>query len=116
MSKENQPQPPEHLEGEALLEWERICDELDQIGKLAKTDRAIIKLYCETWAVNNAVAQHVTKFGAVVKWSNGVPGQGPWYKTMKETTAQLSKLLDQLGLTPANRATKETEQTEDIEF
>ena len=117
MSKEHYPAAPEDLEGEALLEWYRVCEELDGIGRLAKTDRAIITLYCRTWAVHHAVSQHVAKFGAVIKWSNNVPGIGPWAKQMKESTAQLCKMLVQMGLTPSSRSISTAPaKTDELEF
>jgi P27 family predicted phage terminase small subunit len=103
------PQPPEDLDGEALLEWHRIIAELEQLGTLAAADRAAITHHCNVWAVIQANVKHVSRFGAVIKWSNGTPGQSPWCKTMKEMIALDSKLLDQLGLTSSNRKTKATE-------
>jgi P27 family predicted phage terminase small subunit len=115
MTASNKPIPPEDLDGEALLEWHRIIAELEQLGTLATADRAAITLYCQTWATNQQVAKHVNKFGAVIKWPNGVPGQSPWFKTQKETTTLLSKLLDQIGLT--SRKTKATEdQPQEVIF
>ena len=99
----NRPTPPDDLDGEALA----------STGQLAAADRALITLYCQTWAVNQQVAKHVAKFGAIIKWSNGVPGQSPWAKQQKETTAQLCKMLEQLNLTPSSRETAPTETTDD---
>jgi P27 family predicted phage terminase small subunit len=113
----NRPQPPDDLDGEALLEWHRICDELAALGTLDKSDRAAITLYCQTWAINQQVGKHVAKFGSVIKWSNGVPGQSPWFKTQKETATLLIKLLDQLGLTPSSRSAPATDDApQDISF
>lgn len=116
MQKRNRPKPPDDLDGEALLEWERVTDELDTLGRLDTADRAILTLYCQTWAANQAVAKHVARHGPIIKWSNGVPGQGPWFKTQKETAALLRQLLSDLGLTPTSRPTTKTDAPAELEF
>lgn len=105
-SKTTRPAPPEELDGEPLLEWHRVCGELEAAGRLEKTDRAILVLYVETWAAWRAVSTGVTKFGAVIKFPNGVTGASPFAKLQKEYGTQLRGLLNDLGLTPAARATK----------
>ena len=115
------PKPPEHLTDEALLEWHRVCDELEELGHLKRCERALLTLYCETWQANQTVAKHVDKHGPIVKYPNGVVGQSPHYKTQQETGRALCKMLDQLGLTPQARKfdqSKKTEETPaaDLEF
>lgn len=102
--KPNHPQAPEHFADEMMLEWCRVCEELDACGLLEKADRAILTLYCETWSVWRDAARHVGTHRAVVKFGNGVAGRSPFYSVMKETSAQLLALLNTLGLTPAARA------------
>lgn len=97
------PDPPEHLGGEGLLEWCRVCGELEALGTLATADRAILTLYVETWAVWRSASNHVATFGPIVKGSNQVAGRSPFYTVKKETAAQLRGLLADLGLTPAAR-------------
>lgn len=102
-AKANRPAPPEEIEGESLLEWDRLCADLEAAGRLDKTDRGIITLYCQTWAVYQLAMQHVVKFGPIVKHQNGVAGESPHYKASRETTNQLRRLLNDMGLTPAAR-------------
>ena len=104
MSEPCRPNPPEHLDGEALLEWHRVCDELATANRLDTTDRALLTLYVETWAIYQDVMRHVRQHGAVVKWPNGVVGGSPFYKTSRETAAQLRTMLTDLGLTPLTRS------------
>jgi P27 family predicted phage terminase small subunit len=102
-AKTNRPLPPDELEGEALLEWHRVCDELDSAGRLDKADRAVLLLYAETWAQWRAATRGVNKHGSVVKHSNGAAGRSPFYVVQRETAAQLRGLLADLGLTPTAR-------------
>jgi P27 family predicted phage terminase small subunit len=96
--------PSAELNGEALAEWNRVCDELAVLGRLDKADRAILTLYVQVWATNQAAQRDVFQWGSTVKYSNGNVGQAPFYKVAKETAAQLRGLLADLGLTPAIRA------------
>lgn len=103
MSIENRPKAPPEVQGEALLEWERVCNELDAAGRLDKADRAVLVLYTQTWEIYIAAMRGVGAHGAVVKHPNGVAGPSPFYKVSRETAFQLQKLLADLGLTPAAR-------------
>lgn len=105
-SKSTRPPPPEDLDGEALLEWQRACDELEADGQLAKTDRAILTLYVHTWATWQTARRHVEQFGIVVKFPNGYPGLSPFYLVAKDCESKLQKLLQDLGLTPSTRKPK----------
>jgi hypothetical protein len=71
----DRPKPPDDLDGEALLEWHRVCDELADAGRLDKIDRAILTVYATTWAVHQSVGKHVAKFGAV---SDAYPSLGDY--------------------------------------
>lgn len=95
--------PPPSIGGEALAEWDRVCGELAAAGGIQVADRAIIVTYCQAWAVNRAAAEHVARYGAIIKWPNGLPGPSPFYKAWRETTSLLRGLLADLGLTPATR-------------
>jgi P27 family predicted phage terminase small subunit len=100
----DRPQAPPEITGEALLEWERICQELAAAGRLAKADRSILVLYCETWEVYRQAMHGVQSHGAIVKFANGVAGKSPFYTVSREAAAQLQKLLADMGLTPAARS------------
>jgi P27 family predicted phage terminase small subunit len=103
-SKTARPRPPDGMEGEALLEWDRLCDDLAAAGRLDAADRAVMHVYCETWAVWRTATRHVNTFGPVVPASlNGAIGRSPFYAVQKETAAQLRNLLTDLGLTPQAR-------------
>lgn len=106
---ESRPAPPEDLDGEALLEWSRVCDELESAGTLAATDRALLSLWCVTWAVWKAVTAHVNKFGPIVPAANRVIGRSPWYQVQRETHRDLVKMAQQLGL--RSREKKDEEST-----
>lgn len=97
------PDAPPDLDGEALLEWGRVCDELEANGLLDRADRAVLTIYCQTWQTYQSAMRGVAMHGAIVKHHNGVPGASPYYKVATETGARLERLLAQLGMTPAAR-------------
>lgn len=112
------PAPPPEIQGEALLEWERVCNELAAAGRIDKADRAILSLYCATWEIYQQAMRGVSAHGAIVKHPNGVAGPSPFYKVSRETSLQLQKLLADLGLTPAARHKVKVaaEVPEDLEY
>jgi P27 family predicted phage terminase small subunit len=101
-----------------LLEWHRVCDELDAAGKLDKADRAVLTVYCTTWQEHHKASKAVAEYGSVIKYSNGMVGQSPYYKVMRETATLLRGYLADLGLTPATRhkGASAGSTTDDLDF
>lgn len=112
----NHPEKPEDLEGEALLEWDRICVELDTVGRLDPSARALLIIYVAAWELHHYAMMHVRKHGAVVKHHNGVPGPNPYYKVSRETANQLRAILVEMGLTPATAAKGRKSEPEPMEI
>jgi P27 family predicted phage terminase small subunit len=102
-SDPNRPAAPPEIEGEAAVEWDRVCSELSAAGRLDKADRAILVIYCQTWAVYTDAMRSVMAWGAIVEHANKVGGASPFYKVAKETAQQLQKLLNDMGMTQAAR-------------
>src|SRR4051812_25604859 len=93
--KKTRPMPPPDITGEALAEWNRVCDEIEAAGRDVKPqDRALLSLYARTWGTFHVAHEHVRQYGPVIKYANGVPGQSPFYKTVKELGPQLVKMLE----------------------
>src|SRR4051812_21548502 len=66
------PECPKELQGEARAEWQRIVPDLDQIGLLARADRAVLMSYCQTWAaLLDAQREMELDFGrhAILVWA-----------------------------------------------
>src|SRR2546430_1411368 len=89
--------PPENLEGEALLEWQRIVAEMDAAGTLDRKYRRLILRYCQPWAVAQESHKYVVQLGPVVK-SFGQVRASPFYRVWREATATCNALLVNLGL------------------
>ena len=110
--------PPPELSAEALAEWGRITDELKRAKLLDVTDRAVLILYCETWADYKQAALSCKRDGTTIVYSNGNAGATAQYKIKHQKTKQLAELLALLGLTPTQRIKREakekTKKTKDV--
>lgn len=98
------PPAPEALEGEALLEWQRIVAELEPARVLTKADRAALVVYCLTWAQMQDAAANIAKTGSIIKLPNGYPGPTPYLKVYHTCARLCTRLLAEFGATPSGRA------------
>jgi P27 family predicted phage terminase small subunit len=96
------PQPPEGLSEEATLEFHRVCDALDDAGRLGSADQSHLTLYAQTWDVHQRAMAQVAADGPVTTYSNGMKGPSPYWKVAREAATQLRRLMNDLGLTPAS--------------
>jgi len=102
--KYKRPQPPGDITERAAEEWDRICTAIEGLGRQIKpADCSLLETYVRTWNINQAAYRHVQEFGSVVKYSNQIPGQNPFYKNFKETAQLMKTMLDDLGCTPKAR-------------
>ena len=98
------PARPSHVKGEAKKEWDRITDELDQMGLLTTADRPALAMYCITWARWQEAEKEVARMGAIVAApKTKVPMHNPYLAVANTAAAQCLKLLQEFGLTPAAR-------------
>ena len=98
------PDCPEHLNDEACNVWEWLCDTLDRLGLLAKSDVAIMTLYCETWSEYVKVRQEVEQYGFVmISPKTGNPFVNPLLNVEAMLKKQLLQYLSELGLSATSR-------------
>ncbi|HEX3998248.1 MAG TPA: phage terminase small subunit P27 family [Pirellulales bacterium] len=99
------PEPPDGLDDEALLEWNRIVPELREMGVLSRADRAALAAYCTAWGRwRNAEAQ-VKKHGPIVKSPDkGFPMKSPYLTIADQAVETMRKFLVEFGLTPSSRS------------
>lgn len=103
------PPPPDWIGSIALEEYNRIADELNAIGLLARVDQAALVLYAQLWQEYVTLQQH-TLFRPVIEEPARGDEKRPrtsrnWAMTeLKNTRNQLLKVAAEFGLTPAARA------------
>jgi P27 family predicted phage terminase small subunit len=97
------PPVPDHLSAEAKLEWERVSQELHQLGLLSRIDRAALAAYCECWADWVKATTKVHETGEVIKTAAGNVIENPYYSIKKRAAELMHKFLTEFGMTPASR-------------
>ena len=48
------PEPPDHLDGNALAEWERVCSILGRMGLLSAADGPALEVHCTAYSRKRA--------------------------------------------------------------
>jgi P27 family predicted phage terminase small subunit len=97
------PPMPEHLNAEAKAEWERISQELFQVGLVTNVDRAALVAYCEAWAAYLEAGRKVAEQGTVVQAVNGNRIVNPYFRIQRQSLATMHKFIREFGLSPASR-------------
>lgn len=98
------PDPPAHLVGEALAEWNRVAPDLFAAGVLTIADRAALAAYCQAWDDWVKARGEIATDGMVVTTPSGYQQQSPWVAIANRTLDKLMKFASEFGLTPASRA------------
>ena len=96
------PEAPEWLNGEALVEWNRIVPELEALDLLKSSDRATLAAYCETWSrYISAVREYQRDGVTVINPDSGRIGKHPAVAVAEAAGAQLRSFANDFGLSPA---------------
>lgn len=95
---------PKHLNGEARNEWKRIYPELQQMGLMAKVDRAALAAYCQAYGRWVKYEKIISEKGELYKTQSGNVITSPALWIVNKALEQMHKFLTEFGLTPASRA------------
>lgn len=97
------PKAPKHFSELALEEWDRIVNELAELGLMTNLDRAALVAYCEFWEAYVIAAEKLKKGGMVRTSSNGNTYENPYFSIKKRAAEMMHKFLIEFGMTPASR-------------
>ena len=103
---EGEPDKPQQIQADPIAskEWDAVCEQLDGMGLLAKSDKTIITLYCVAWSCWLSACERCKKEGEYIQSKANGWLIAPW-STLRTTSAkQIEGYLARLGLTPADRA------------
>lgn len=100
----NKPIPPNSLSKEALVEWNRLANELHSSYRLNETDKAAFATYCEAYARLNKAQVELERTGFTMELKNGRTIRHPLVNIVNETTEIVRKFSCQFGLTPVSRS------------
>ena len=98
------PLPPEHLDAEGKKEWDRISQELYDLGLLTGIDRAALSAYCTAWQRWVDAEKKIKKHGLVLKSPNGYPIYSPYLAIANKAMKQMKEFLAEFGMTPSSRS------------
>jgi P27 family predicted phage terminase small subunit len=99
------PVRPDWLDAEAQAEWDRVSQELSDMGTLTLADRAALAAYCTAWSRWVEAEGMVKKFGMIVKSpEKGFPMKSPYLSIADQALETMRKLMVEFGLTPSSRS------------
>ena len=98
------PRCPEHVRGEARLEWHRTGKRLVAERRMAHVFKAAFAAYCVSWGRWVEAERELQKSGAVVMTPNKFPVQSPWLAISNRAQQQMMKALAELGISPTSQA------------
>lgn len=101
--KKNMPKAPKHFSPLALEEWDRIVQELYDLGLMTNLDRAALVAYCEFWEAYVKSAEKLQKMGLVITTQAGNQVENPYFSIKKRAAELMHKFLIEFGMTPASR-------------
>lgn len=100
------PDCPEHLNGEARKEWDRITPELLRYGLISDPDRAMVAMMCTTWARYCEAERMVERTRAssdTAGSANRYPAVARWMTISARAMELYKSLSAEFGLSPASR-------------
>ena len=109
---ENEPKPPaaesikapKRFVGYERQEWNHIAPLLKEAGLLAKIDRPMLIMYCESYAIYRKALTKLKRQGDTVKTSNGNLIQSPHLTTVNKQREAMHKMLVEFGMSPSSRS------------
>jgi P27 family predicted phage terminase small subunit len=100
------PEPPSHINGYALEEWNRLAKGLNALGVLNEVDTSAFASYCVSYSVWRTAIEDLSAQGGglVVVTKSGNYIQNPLLGIINVAARDMLKYASEFGLTPAARA------------
>jgi len=109
------PDPPMHLQGESLKEWQRITPLLAKMGLIAECYRNVLALYCDAWAdYLEARAARDIEGTFTTSPKSGYRAQSAETIEMRAAAAAMHRYAAEFGLTPT--AIRQVTQTSQLDM
>ena len=104
--KQKSPSCPKWIDGDARIEWRRICRQVKTIGE---KDKVMLEGYCTAYATYRKAQMILDKQGLTQKARHGKAPR-PEVKIAHDAKNQMRAFAIELGLTPRSKALKDQEQ------
>ncbi|MCA0871456.1 phage terminase small subunit P27 family [Seohaeicola saemankumensis] len=106
-----EPDPPEHLDGTARAEWERVIGQMVRLGIMSDLDRAPLAAYCQAYgrwvaaeaALARMAARDPLTGGLMIRTTSGNAIQNPLVGAANKAMADMVRYAAEFGLTPSSR-------------
>lgn len=106
------PDPPPHLNEDALEEWRKITVQLYDAGILTGIDRAALASYCQAYgrwaqaerAINRMAENDPNTKSLLVKSAKGNPMSNPLIGVANKAMGDMMKYAIEFGMTPSARS------------
>ena len=97
------PECPEHLSGEARVEWERLVERLHAAGTLTHEARSTLAGYCLAWKRHIEASRMVDEHGLLMFDGNGKAFKNPACNIESDSLRAMNSFAAELGITPSSR-------------
>ena len=98
------PACPDHLDGVAREEWERITEELLEAGLIAKIYRGPLAAYCQAYGRWVEAELALRSSSLLVLTPNQYPMQSPFLSIANKAMEQMRIFATEFGMTPSSLA------------
>ena len=102
--KGRKPTCPNHLQGAARYEWDRVCDKLRALGLLTGIDRAALSMYCIAYGTVADAQKKIDQLGTVYKTKSGAIIQSPYIGIRNRAMELAYRFMVEFGMTPSSRS------------
>lgn len=108
----NRPDPPEHISGAARQEWDRVIEDMMQLGIMSNLDRGPLAAYCQAYgrwiSAEAALARMAEKDavteGLIIRTKSGNAIQNPLVGAANKAMADMVRYAAEFGFTPSSRS------------
>jgi P27 family predicted phage terminase small subunit len=101
---EGMPDCPDHLNGPARVEWDRLAEVLHTMGVVTLVDRAALAAYCQCYGRWVEAEEKLQSTPMLLKTATGYVQQSPWLSIANKQLELMGRYMTELGLTPAARS------------
>ncbi|MCH8178201.1 MAG: phage terminase small subunit P27 family [Proteobacteria bacterium] len=104
------PDPPPHLQGDALAEWHRVAPLLLKLGAISEQYMAPLAVYCQAWADyvkcvrRMQAAESEGRDSMVDVTPSGYKQMSVHFQIAMRASEQLKSFASEFGMTPASVA------------
>ncbi|WP_395675974.1 phage terminase small subunit P27 family [Inquilinus sp.] len=106
------PEPPDHLDETAKVEWRRVAPQLFRLRLLTPLDVGALAVYCQAWSrfvqaerlLSEMAERDGVAYGLMIRGRHGTPVQNPLIGVSRRSAAMMIHAAAEFGMTPSARS------------